>query len=512
MEAASTTEFFVPGSVGQERDRVQPILYAIMAKMAQLLGLVPHITREQGIPIVENRPRDFADFVGTPSAEEYLLAIVPAMLCVPIEVCPIARKGTTIRRILWRAQSQVVGQLAMRALFHLEFGGMGEDCTVLGLVLTMASVSVVVLELSDVGTAGVDVTARQTKRAPLFDKETRMKLFGEKLFGAKKAKAVEASFEIEELPQGMPQGFRFLAETLMSVHHGSGTSRMRNSKGCRRSFSMQSHTAESIELGNYLGSGSFSHVLQLVEKCSDDVFIKIPKHDQVEDCLECEAEVLKDLCDNKCIPKLYDTDHPMKTLHIKIRCESSALPYLPMRGIIGPPANYQHRRWESDRLEFIAMEIYAALEYANSKGWAHLDVQPANIITRADPHGGRFEVMLIDWGCAHRTSEKLEKFVGCRPYAHDDLFDRTEAWYPCLDHDLASLAYTVACLVHGHIPWLGFEYRLPVGDDVKEERLKMASDILKPLLEKWGDESQKVKQALLNAIDRQVPAKRQKSG
>ena len=38
MEASSTTEFYIPGSVGQETDGVQPILYAIMVKMAHLLA------------------------------------------------------------------------------------------------------------------------------------------------------------------------------------------------------------------------------------------------------------------------------------------------------------------------------------------------------------------------------------------------------------------------------------------------------------------------------------------
>ena len=385
-----------------------------------MLGLAPSVTWEQEIPHVENRPHDSANFVGTPLLEEYLLAIVPAMLGVPIEIKPITRKDTTLHNLLLRAQRQVVGQLAMQALFHLDFGGMGEDCTVVGLALTMGSITVFVLELSGVGTADVDVTVRQSQCVPMFDKETRRKLFGEK------ARALEAVFDIEEVPQGMPAGFRLLAQTLMSVHLGLSTSRMMNR---RRSFSMQPHNAESIELGHYLGSGSFSHVLKLVEQQgSDDVFIKIPKHDQLTKVLESEAEVLKELCENKCIPKLYDTDHPMKTLHIKIRCESSALPCLPLRGIIGPPANHWNRPWESDRLEFIILEIYAALDYANSKGWAHLDVQPANIIIRANACGDRFEVMLINWGCACRTSKKLKGFIGCPPYAHDELIGRTEDW------------------------------------------------------------------------------------
>ena len=86
---------------------------------------------------------------------------------------------------------------------------------------------------------------------------------------------MENVFKFEEVSQGMPAGFRLLAETLMSVHHGLRSSRMINSNGLRLCLSMQPHTADSIELGNYLGSGAFSNVLKLVEAGSDDVFIKI---------------------------------------------------------------------------------------------------------------------------------------------------------------------------------------------------------------------------------------------
>jgi hypothetical protein len=489
------TKFYTPFYVGQERDGVQPILYAIMFKMAQVLGLEPHITCEQGIPKVENRRGRYIDFVVTPSAEEYLFAILPAMLGVPIEVKPITRKNTTVDKLLLEAQNQVVGHLAKRAMFSFDFGGIGEDCTVFGLELTMGSVTVVVLKLTGVGTANVQVTARRTKRVPLFDKDTRENLFGEK------ARDVEASFEIKEEPQGLPGGFCLLARTLMSVHHGLGTSLMIGRKGCHHSFSMRAHAAESIKVGQYLGSGAFSHVLELGVKGSDDVFIKVPKSHRMKKSLESEAEVLKDLCGHSYIPQLYDTDDPIKTLDIEIRCERSFLPCLPLRGLIGRPASHQHR-WESEKLHVIFLKVHAALEYANGKGWAHLDVRPSNIITRADPRGDRFEVMLIDWGCAHRTAAKLKGFIGCPPYAHDELFGRTKEWNPRVDHDLASLAYSVASLSHGSIPWSGFPNHHAVPNDVRKRRFEMASDVLKPLLQEWNLSSN-VEGALLKAIDHQ---------
>jgi hypothetical protein len=144
-------QFFIPGCVGQETKGAQPILYAIMAKMTQILGLASHITQEQGVPKIGNRSGHYVDFVVTHCAEEYLMAILPAMLGVPIEVKPISRKGILIPKLLLEAQDQVVGHLAKRAMSSFDFGGIGEDCTVFGLTLDMGSVTLLVLQTLQCG-------------------------------------------------------------------------------------------------------------------------------------------------------------------------------------------------------------------------------------------------------------------------------------------------------------------------------------------------------------------------
>jgi hypothetical protein len=117
--------------------------------------------------------------------------------------------------------------------------------------------------------------------------------------------------------------------------------------------------------------------------------------------------------------------------------------------------------------------------------------------------------MLIDWGCAHRTTAKLKGFIGCPPYAHDELFGQTKEWNPRVDHDLASLAYSVASLSNGSIPWSGFSNHRAVPDDVRKRRFELASTVLKPLLGIWNI-APNVKEALLKAIDKspQTPRKR----
>ncbi len=122
-----------------------------------------------------------------------------------------------------------------------------------------------------------------------------------------------------------------------------------------------------------------------------------------------------------------------------------------------------------------------------------MDVRPSNIVTSGT------QVMLIGWGSAHEINANLTSFVGCRPYAHDELFGPLKSVKPCLSHDVASLAYTVVCLHEGSVPWSGFSSHSAVSVEARKRRLKLASKILTPLLEKLNV-SLEIKQALLKAI------------
>ena len=264
---------------------------------------------------------------------------------------------------------------------------------------------------------------------------------------------------------------------------------------------MRGKNGERMNVGNYLllGSGTFSDVLKFDGIEDDNVFVKMPKSDRGTKALHDEVKVLKDLGGHVCIPELYDPADPIKVLDIRIRCESAHRPCLPLRGIIGRAMSFD-LKWSSDTLKFIFEDVYDALEYAHAKGWAHMDIQPSNIIIRVDPYTCRLTVMLADWGCAQRKDTELFGFVGCSEYAHDELFGITKAWMPRLDHDLASLVYTVASLSHGSIPWLSlFQDRHAVVDNDKKERLEKATEAFMPL-HKTLELSPEVKGAFLSAI------------
>ncbi len=494
-ESPNQSIFYAPGCECQEKKGVQPILYAIMVKLVQLVGNGKHITREQAIAKVKNRKARVVDFVVT-LVREYFLAIIPAMLGIPIEVKPITRKKKTVDQLLLEALNQVVGHLAKHAMFAVNQGGIGEDCKFFGLELTMGSVAVIVLELSGVGTADVNVKAWRTKRSPLFDKATREHLFG------KNAKDVEASLENLEDEFGMPAGFCLLARMLLSVERGSGNFLVVNSKrnhGCFSIRSLRPLRPAPVKLGRYLGSGSFSHVLTLVIKGRYDVFAKVPKSHRMKKAMEREVKALKAVGGHACIPELFDPKDPVKTLDIHIRCEISAMACLPLVGLIGRPTNHDYSPWESSALEIIFKKVYDALKYAHHKHWAHLDVRPANIITSFNVTRLTFEVMLVDWGCAHRNDQGLKGFVGCPPYAHNDLFGLKKKWTPSLDHDLASLVYSVASLSHGSIPWSGFSNHHAVTDDARNNRRDTVGNVWAPLLKEWKL-SREDEDAILHAI------------
>jgi serine/threonine protein kinase len=129
------------------------------------------------------------------------------------------------------------------------------------------------------------------------------------------------------------------------------------------------------------------------------------------------------------------------------------IPCLPLRGFIGLPACHQ-KSWTDAGLKSMFLQVHEALVYANSKGWAHLDVGPPNIILRFHPGADYFDVMLINWVVPIAQLKSLMRFVGCLPYTHNELLNQPKVIRPCLDHDLASLAYTLACLKVSSIPWV----------------------------------------------------------
>ena len=212
----SRTKLYAPDCGSRERDGTHPILRAILVEMMHVLGLEWHIAREQEIRTVDDCPARSVEFFVT-RAVAHVLTVAPAMLGDSMDVKPTTRKYADVARLLLDAQDQVIGRLAERALFSLDFGGIGEDCQVFGLELNKGSVSVIVLKLAGVGTCDVSITTQRTKPMPLFDAETRRHLFGDT--------TRDGGFSSDGVKEqeGTPAGFHLLARMLMSVQPGVET-------------------------------------------------------------------------------------------------------------------------------------------------------------------------------------------------------------------------------------------------------------------------------------------------
>ena len=475
----SNETYYIPFNVAQEVHGVKPILYAIMIKLTLLLRLEQHRNE---------RNRDI-DFIATSSLEEYLVYLLPELIGVPIEV-----KSSSRKKIIAEATNQVMARLAERAQFSFNFGGIGEDYSLFGLDISMGSVSLAMLKLSGLGTAKVKLDTQRTERAPLFDRKTRLIIFKEK------ALQVEKSLGNTQDVSGMPEGFRLLASLLMFVKSGGrGASASRDDPYGHMTMRSTGCSSGRMNVEKHLGSGTFSHVLKLMGEVDDSVFIKIPKSSSVKESLVSEAAALKCLGECIHIPKLYCESVPVTKLDMSMGCLGSfSIPCLPLRGIIGLTANECTSTAGAGNLKGIFSAVYSALKYAHSKSWAHLDVKPANIICCCSDEG--LKVMLIDWGCAEPTTSRLEGFVGTPPYAHNELFRISDGWTPRLDHDVASLMYSITSLSLGDIPWSGFSSRYPVPDDVIKERFEETSKLLKQLLDEW-ELSAEDKEAIFAAID-----------
>jgi hypothetical protein len=95
--------------------------------------------------------------------------------------------------------------------------------------------------------------------------------------------------------------------------------------------------------------------------------------------------------------------------------------------------------------------------------------------------------VLVDFGIASVLGEGLVGFRGTTEYIHGEIHRKHLNWYPCPEHDLTSLGFTMAALVNkGRVPWKGFSDRPVACKEMLAKRRKIALQELeneKPRLE-----------------------------
>ena len=425
-------EYGLPPLEGFETDADQPILYAIVLRILEILGDA-RVTQEQVMPnVVSNPARGRRIDFSVHEPQEHLAAIFPAMLQRAIEVKVVGENLKCFIKFQDKGYQQICGHQAKRLHYSFDFGGIGEDDSVFGVVLTMASIEVLELELKGVGTEKVELIQRSSKCLPL------MKGVSAKHYGHVRECVVDDDKHAS--------GFVVLAGALAMLQSTG-------ERGCRDTCTSPSLGQPKFE---YLGSGAFSHAV----KTGVDEFMKIPKAAAMEKTLEEEAKILLLLAGETVredIPRLCENEAKVSEVRLVLRKEVSTLHCLKMKGIVGEPvSNLLSRPSEVRRkaLRSIVEQVYKALCFAHGRKVPvfHLDVRPGNVIILLD---GQYKVMLSDWGCALEGKTRHKGFRGCPPYAHDDLLQK-ESWTPRKEHDFASLAYTLAHLYEGKLLWRDF--------------------------------------------------------
>jgi hypothetical protein len=385
---------------------------------------------------------------------EYMSVVLPMMIQKPIEIKTARDDASKFKKAIEKGRSQIVGHLWKRVMCAFDFGGTGHNTCTVGVSLTLLSIEVVKVSLTNIGTLNVNSAASTTGCMPFL--ERRMM-----------SKGQNAALG----PQLNGNGFVVLAGALM----------YKSPTECLADITQVTPMKEVLHGPSYLGSGAFSNVYKLEQV---GCFLKLPKSASFAINLEQEANILKSLQRGQpcaLIPKCASSEG-VSQFQSKIRGEISFMKGLRLSGVVGLPLHRLPRSHWDTHAKSIVKDMFAALKFAHSKSIFHLDVQPGNIIV-GFAESGECNAMLSDWGCAIEKvgrRQKMQSFRGCTPYAHDRLLGKTPIYSIGNELDFASLAYTLNHVSAGELRWIAaFAHPSQVSDEDKTLRWNSVSAWLK---------------------------------
>jgi hypothetical protein len=206
-----------------------------------------------------------------------------------------------------------------------------------------------------------------------------------------------------------------------------------------------------VELGRLLGRGGWSHVYE----CSisgSPVVVKIPNNDST---LVTEYEVLRELSGTGCpnsIPSLHPSSPAAATSLITTRVGLPLSEYIRKHGTEGKLSEQQ----ACSVLEC----VIAALQWAHSREWIHLDVRVQNIVVDVPEDPTHPTVQLVDWNTSawlHRKGSGLRGLRGMAANAILRSGDDSSDWFAVPSMDWESSMFLYVWLVTGTPLWFGLE-------------------------------------------------------
>ncbi len=416
---------YIPSAAAKETKGTRMILSAILFQIHSMLAIGISHQREVATTNIKNLPPDAVVNLVAQNLSESL-----AYVCfAPITTKPEEPVNGTSKTVPGNDVQLVLGHLAEHLAEALGFGGVGVDRKCRGAVLTLTSIEIMELELTNVGTSDAKLQLKRSGAYPLFDEKTTRCLLGVN------NKDGAARMNPRLVDSDPSKGFAIL----VSLASNKGIESARSAEKIVYVNTCK-ETAKEHELVRHLGAGAYNNVYKLSAPRS---YLKVPMRCSIVDSLQNELQMLKAL-DHVGIPKAAET---LGFLKVAVRCETSELRCLRLNGLVGTPASTFYF-FDLATITLVCEKVMDALDHAHSREIVHLDVCPSNIIVLQEMDGS-IQVQLVDWGCASSTRTRLTSFRGKRFFAHEDLLglEDGESWTPAAEHDLASLVYTMADII-----------------------------------------------------------------
>eukprot|EP00980_Cylindrotheca_fusiformis_P011031 scaffold2533_cov137-Cylindrotheca_fusiformis.AAC.19 len=476
-----TTETFRPSEVAQEEAAVHPILLALMWKIKSILGGTSHFTHEQRLPEQIEKSRRYMDAMWSSAPQQFLPYADGSLIGKSTEFKPVSRKGVPFSKLVQDGGNQILGhnlQVIWDSCFHFA-GGLGRNGSTSGAVLTMISIQIQEAELSHAGTEKVKLEVLRHENQPLFSKETT------EVLSHKRSEALDTLGLKFAAATEIQPGFKSLIHFVMS--NESSVASTANAVG--------KYNNVEFGLDEYIGSGAYSSVYTCKSATTialpNPLVAKIGKSRHFSHrALKNELGALKAL-QHEAIPRLGHSE--LVSLRVQQRCEHCTVECVMLQLDRGLPVNMlcKSGRWIGKQV-FFAGQVYKSmmnvLDYIHKQKWFHLDINPSNIVFMEEEK----KFILIDWGTAAKQGEKLQSYRGTPPFSHPALLAEKNqemeetTTEPAAKFDSYSLAMTVCYILHGGIPWDGFN-GLPVTASRlqarKEKALNLTKNMTRPIKE-----------------------------
>ncbi|CAJ1943847.1 unnamed protein product [Cylindrotheca closterium] len=156
----------------KETTVAQPILHALMYRVLDIVGLRSlYVSKEQRTRGQNGGESDrIMDFL-VHEIREHILFALPSMIEGIVEVKKCGKDDSEDEKLIDLAVKQIVGNFAKRLRVEFNFLGIGADCELYGVAMSLSKISIVKASLQNVGTDQVGISWSKTTPVGLLSED-----------------------------------------------------------------------------------------------------------------------------------------------------------------------------------------------------------------------------------------------------------------------------------------------------------------------------------------------------